>query len=143
GAQVGMWDCPLPFDRLIWDETVKAHLHMPPEAEVTIDDFYARLHDSDRERVRQTIAESIASRQPYDIDYRTVSPDGEVVKWIRAMGTTIYDAAGSPTQFSGITIDATERVRVQEELRASAERLKLAVQTGKLGIWELDLETNE
>ncbi len=143
GAQVGMWDCPLPFDRLIWDETVKAHFHLPPDAEVTIDDFYGRLHDSDRERVRQTIAESIASRQPYDIDYRTVSPDGEVVKWIRAMGTTIYDAAGSPIQFSGITIDATERVRVQEELQASAERLKLAVQTGKLGIWELDLETNE
>ncbi len=143
GAQVGMWDCPLPFDRLIWDETVKAHFHLPPDAEVTIDDFYARLHDSDRERVRQTIEKSIASRQPYDIDYRTVSPDGEVVKWIRAMGTTIYNTAGSPTQFSGITIDATERVRVQEKLQAIAERLKLAVQTGKLGVWELDLETNE
>jgi PAS domain S-box-containing protein len=143
GAQVGMWDCPLPFDRLIWDETVKAHFHMPPDAEVTIDDFYARLHDCDRERVRETIAESIASRQPYDIDYRTVSPDGEVVKWIRAMGTAIYDGAGSPTQFSGITIDATERVRVKEELQASAERLKLAVHTGRLGVWELDLATNE
>ena len=142
-AQVGIWDCPLPFDRLIWDETVKAHFHLPPDADVTIEDFYARLHDGDRERVRETIATNISQRRPYDIDYRTVSPEGERVNWIRAMGMAVYDAAGQPIRFSGITIDVTERVRAQEELQASAERLQLAVQTGKLGVWARDLDTNQ
>ena len=43
---------------------------------VTIDTFYERLHPDDRERTRAAIARSIAARTPYDIDYRTVSPDG-------------------------------------------------------------------
>jgi len=142
-ANVGVWFCPLPFDRLEWDATVKSHFHLPPEANVTIDDFYDRVHPDDRDRVRESINASIASRETYDIDYRTVAPDGVAVKWIRAMGSTSYDLTGAPIRFSGITLDVTDRIRAQEELEASEERLQLAVQTGKLGVWELDLRTNE
>ena len=34
-----------------------------------------------------------------------------------------------------------ERTRTEERLRDNEQRLKIAVQTGKLGLWELDLET--
>lgn|GEM_PF-736868 len=34
-----------------------------------------------------------------------------------------------------------ERARTEERLRDNEQRLKIAVQTGKLGLWELDLET--
>src|SRR6476661_2905287 len=90
GAEVGMWYCPLPFDKLIWDERVKEHFHLSPDAEVTIDTFYERLHPDDRERTRAAIAESIETHTQYDIDYRTVSADGTAVKWIRAVGRTFY-----------------------------------------------------
>ena len=63
-----------------------------------------------------------ASDTPYDIEYRTVSPDGRQ-KWIRAVGRTFYDAAGQPRRFDGITLDITERVRVQEKYRTLAETL--------------------
>jgi PAS domain S-box-containing protein len=116
GANVGVWYCPLPFDKLIWDETVKEHFHLPRDADVTIDTFYQRLHPDDRERTRQTIEASIGRRQPYDIDYRTVSADGQKVKWVRASGRGFYDAAGNPTRFDGITIDMTERVRAEERV---------------------------
>src|SRR6202167_4093892 len=107
-AQVGFWFCDLPFDRLIWDNMVKDHFWLPPDAEVTIDTFYDRLHPDDRERTRQAIAESNASDIPYDIEYRTLSPDGRQ-KWIRAMGRTFYDSARQPKRFDGITLDITER----------------------------------
>ena len=76
GADVGVWYCPLPFDKLIWDERVKAHFHLPPDAEVTLDTFYERLHPDDREPTRAAITRSIEARELYDVDYRTVSPDG-------------------------------------------------------------------
>ncbi|HYO25971.1 MAG TPA: ATP-binding protein, partial [Lacipirellulaceae bacterium] len=114
-ANVGVWYCPLPFDRLIWDDTVKSHFHLPPDANVTIEDFYSRLHEEDRQRTRQAIEASIARREPYDIDYRTVSPDGKEVKWIRACGRGFYDGDGAPTRFDGITIDMTERIAGQLE----------------------------
>ncbi|MBA4017072.1 MAG: hypothetical protein C0483_07870 [Pirellula sp.] len=141
GANVGVWFCPLPFDVLNWDATVKAHFHLPADAPITIDTFYERLHPEDRERTRAAIAESISRREPYDIDYRTVSPDGRNTHWIRASGRAVADAAGEVVRFDGITIDVTERVRVQEELRAGEERLRLAVETGRLGVWEMDLST--
>jgi PAS domain-containing protein len=90
GAEVGVWYCPLPFDKLIWDERVKEHFHLPPNADVTIDTFYERLHPEDRERTRTAIERSIEARTSYDIDYRTVSADGTATKWIRAVGRTFY-----------------------------------------------------
>jgi len=41
---VGFWYCDLPFDVLQWDELVKAHFHLPPDAAVTIQTFYDHLH---------------------------------------------------------------------------------------------------
>jgi signal transduction histidine kinase/ActR/RegA family two-component response regulator len=115
GANVGIWYCPLPFHTLIWDEKVKEHFHLAPDDMVTIDTFYERLHTEDRDRTRQAIDKSIAERAPYDIDYRTVSPDGRCVKWIRATGRGFYDNDGNPIRFDGITIDVTERVAAQLE----------------------------
>jgi signal transduction histidine kinase/ActR/RegA family two-component response regulator len=126
GANVGVWQCPLPFDRLIWDETVKAHFHLPPDAEVTIDVFYERIHSDDRERVRQAIAESVAQRRPYDIDYRTVSPDGARIHWIRAMGVASFDSSGVPAHFSGITTDVTDRREAEEQRSALLEAERAA-----------------
>jgi signal transduction histidine kinase/PAS domain-containing protein len=115
-AEVGVWYCPLPFDKLLWDERVKRHFHLPPDADVTIDTFYERLHPDDRERTRAAIAHSIESHTPYDIDYRTVSPDGEREKWIRAVGRTFYDDEGKPLQFDGVTLDISGRKRAEEAL---------------------------
>ncbi|MGC4003726.1 MAG: PAS domain-containing protein [Pirellulales bacterium] len=119
GADVGVWSCPLPFDRLLWDDKVKEHFHLPPDASPTIETFYERIHPDDRERTRSTIETSIEERKTYEIDYRTVSPDGGSMKWIRAVGNTYYDDAGKPLRFSGITSDVTNRIRVESELRAA------------------------
>ena len=37
----------------------------------------------------------------------------------------------------------TQQQQAEEELRASDEQMRLAVQTGKLGVWEVDLRTNQ
>jgi PAS domain S-box-containing protein len=115
-AQVGFWFCDLPFDKLIWDNKVKEHFWLPADAEVTIDMFYERLHPEDRERTRQAIAESNANDTVFDIEYRTVSDDGRE-KWIRALGRTFYDAAGEPRRFDGLTLDITERKRIEDRER--------------------------
>ena len=118
-AQVGFWFCDLPLDKLKWDDRVKEHFWLPPHADVTIGTFYERLHPDDRERTREAIAQSIATNSPYDIEYRTVSPDGRQ-KWIRAKGHTFYDADGNPKRFDGLTLDVTDRRKIEDREREMA-----------------------
>ena len=115
-AHVGFWFCDLPFNKLIWDNRVKEHFWLPPDADVTIDTFYERIHPDDRERTRLAIAESNAGNTRYDIEYRTVSSDGRV-KWIRALGSTFYDNSGIPTRFDGLTLDVTDSKQIEERER--------------------------
>lgn len=128
GANVGVWYCALPFAGLVWDATVKAHFHLPPDAEVSIETFFERLHADDRERTRRAIEDSIATKQRFDIEYRTISQSGNSPKWIRAIGHPYYRDDGVPTRFDGITIDVTDRVVSDIALRQSEHRLRAVVE---------------
>jgi signal transduction histidine kinase/ActR/RegA family two-component response regulator len=132
-AQVGLWHCPLPLQTLNWDARVKEHFQLPPDAQVNIDTFYERLHPQDRDRTRAAIEACIAGKTVYDIEYRTLSPDGKRTKWIRAIGRAYYDEAGNPTRFDGVTVDISDRkagdaqreqlLQAERAARADAERL--------------------
>ena len=121
-AQIGYWFCDLPFDRLMWDERVKEHFWLSPDADVDIDLFYARLHPEDRERTRRAIELAIGTRTQYDIEYRTVSPEGRI-KWIRAIGRTAYDGAGQPVRFDGVTREITALKEAEEARDRAKEAL--------------------
>ncbi len=123
---VGFWYCDLPLDVLEWDERVKAHFHLPADARVTIDTFYARLHPDDREPTRRAIDRSIADRTPYDTTYRTVHPDTGAVAWVRAVGRTGYGPDGAPARFDGVTTDVTAAKLAEAAVRES-EALLAAV----------------
>ncbi len=135
GANVGVWYCPLPFDRLLWDATVKEHFYLSPDAEVTIDTFYERLHPDDRQATRHAIDQSIARKEAYDIEYRTVSPNGTDSKWIRARGRGFYDAAGQPRRFDGITIDITAHKRSELQRRDSERRFRDMADAAPAMLW--------
>jgi PAS domain S-box-containing protein len=120
-SEVGLWYCDLPFDKLLWNAKCKEHFGLPPNAEVTIDTFYQRLHPEDRERTRRAIERAIEGRTDYDVEYRTVAPGGRV-RWVRAIGRAFYDPAGTPLRFDGITVDVTHRIQQEEALREADRR---------------------
>jgi PAS domain S-box-containing protein len=139
-VDVGLWYCDLPFDRLVWNDRTKAHFWLPPNAEVTIHTFFERIHPEDRERTRQEIQNSITERRSYDIEYRTVAPEGAKIKWIRALGRAFYDRDGKPVRFDGVTVDVTPQKALlsqEQQWRAQAEMLN---QIGRALSAELDLE---
>ena len=123
-SDVGFWFCDLPFDKLAWDKRVKNHFWLPPDADVTIHTFYERLHPEDREPTRRAMERSIANNSQYDVEYRTVAPDGRQ-NWIRAIGRTFYDAAGQPTRFDGVTLNVTDRKQSELALSASEARYRV------------------
>jgi PAS domain S-box-containing protein len=132
---VGFWYCDLPFDLLQWDGIVKSHFHLPPDAAVTIQTFYDRIHPDDRELTRQAIEQSITQRTHYNVDYRTVNPDTGAVKWVRAIGRTFYAADGTPTRFDGVTLDVSDQKQSEAGLRESEQRFRLVADAAPVLIW--------
>jgi len=114
-SQLGLWYCDLPFDVLSWSDLTKEHFWLPPEATVTIEDFYNLIHPEDREKTRAAIEKSIEDRTHYDVEYRTVNPTDDRVKWIRAIGRGFYDKNNNPYRFDGITIDISRDKQIQTE----------------------------
>jgi signal transduction histidine kinase len=124
GYPVSVWYCDLPFDELRWDDRVKEHFFFAPTARITIDDFYARIHEEDRSPTREAIDAAIHHREPYDIIYRTVHPTTGAVKWIRALGGVDYASDGTPTHFDGVTVDASAQKLAQQRLAILNEQLR-------------------
>jgi PAS domain S-box-containing protein len=118
---IGFWYCDLPFEQLVWDERVKAHFFLPPDARVTMDTFYERIHPDDRAATREAIEASINEHKSYDVVYRTVDPVSRAIKFIRALGGTAYDRDGTPLHFDGVTVDVTAQKRDEERLARIAD----------------------
>jgi diguanylate cyclase (GGDEF)-like protein/PAS domain S-box-containing protein len=75
------------------------------------------VHPEDRARV-SAAWQGLRRGEPFEIEYRTVRPDG-TVRWVNDRGRRILDAAGSHERTDGITRDITQRV----EQRQRIERL--------------------
>lgn len=121
-SELGTFHCEMPLCRIVWNEQCKRHFWLPPEAEVDFDLFYSILHPDDRERTRQAIEACVYGGHIYDVEYRTVSPQG-AVRWIRATGRTTHDEHRQPVQFDGTTRDVTDG-KLAEEASTDANRRK-------------------
>ena len=111
----------MPLGRIVWNDRCKSHFWLPREAEIDFDLFYSILHPEDRERTRQAIEACVYGGQIYDIEYRTVSPQG-AIRWIRATGRTTFDQHQQPVQFDGTTRDVTDRKQAEEALTEANRR---------------------
>ena len=112
-AELGTFYCPMPLGLIIWNAKCKEHFWLPPDAQVDFDRFYSIIHEEDRERTRSAVERTVFNHEPYDIEYRTVAPDGRI-RWVRAKGHAYFDATGAPTRFDGITLDVTTLKTIEQ-----------------------------
>lgn len=105
-------------------------------------DLWQRVvHADDRDLVA-SIWGRLASSGSAEDHYRIVRPDGEV-RWVHARAWTTIDSEGRPLRFEGVVRDVTESRHAELALRESEARLRLVVESGRLGIWELDTGTGK
>jgi PAS domain S-box-containing protein len=91
------------------------------------------LHPDDREPTRQFWRESVAGRQPYNVEYRIRGSDG-TYGWFKTRGTPIRDSDGRIVKWFGTCTDITDRKRAEQalkdqelELRQARDQLEIKV----------------
>ncbi|TPG44317.1 hypothetical protein EAH89_27255 [Roseomonas nepalensis] len=77
-AALGPWKLDLRSHGLTTSTNFWAAFGRGLEAPFSREDLRAAIHAEDREQVGSTIAQSIAERADYDVEYRAVRPDGTV-----------------------------------------------------------------
>src|SRR5271155_1821320 len=96
-----------------------------PESELLGWAWMEALHPDDREPTRQFWRESVAGRQPYDVEYRIRRSDG-TYGWFKTRGTPIRDTEGRIVKWFGTCTDITDRKRAEQELRERELELRRA-----------------
>ncbi len=124
-AKLGSWEWNLRTDEVWWTEGIWA-LHGCPVGSITpnLENWTTLIHPEDRERCRQAVEQSLAGNGDYEVEYRTIWPDG-TVHWIGSRGRVIFDEAQQPERMLGIGMDITERKLAEDALRKS-EKLAAA-----------------
>ncbi|MGO9574235.1 MAG: PAS domain S-box protein [Terriglobales bacterium] len=92
---------------------------------------------ADRERVDQTIKNTLQTHEPFDVDHRIVRRDG-TIRVVRSRGQIVAGQDGS-ARLVGTTHDITDLRRAHEKLRHSEERFRSLVANIPAVIWSSDV----
>lgn len=142
-AKIGRWDVYFETGMVVWSDELQEIFGI--EKRITPKDrefFYQYIFPEDRERIDQVFYEAIERHEPYELEHRLVTSNGEI-KWVLELGECEYDTAGRPVHAFGTTQDITERKHAELANNKSSERLSLATQAAGVGIWEYDFARDE
>jgi signal transduction histidine kinase len=83
------------------------------------------VHPDDRQRQRQTIQRAIETGERYFCQYRVVRPSDQRVMWVEAHGDVVRDRSGKTLRVSGVALDVTERMHLEQDLAQRTRAMAL------------------
>ncbi|HZF74665.1 MAG TPA: PAS domain-containing protein, partial [Acetobacteraceae bacterium] len=137
-ARMFFWDWDIRDGTVEWSEGLEEACGLPRGAfGGTVEAFRALVHPADLPRVEAALRRAVAGEVEYEIEFRMLRGDGGQ-RWVLSRATVLRDSDGGPRRMVGIDLDITDRKLAEEALRESRERLRLAEETARFGIWEWD-----
>ena len=113
-AGIGTWDWDPLNDRATWSEKNGELLGLPHGTVTSYSTFLATVHPDDRQRVAEALSSALAGEVNYEVECRVIWPDG-TPHWFLGRGHVIRDATGKPIRMVGVSVDISDRKRIQEE----------------------------
>lgn len=132
GANDGLWDWNLVTSAMYFSPRWKAMLGFREnEIEDRLEEWIGRIHDADRERVKEEIAAHQKGLTPhFESEHRLLHKDGGF-RWMLSRGLAVHDAMGRALRMAGSQTDITER-KVSDPLTGLPNRLLFIDRLGRL-----------
>lgn len=141
-GKIGTCEWDFKTGKLTWSEEMEALFHLAPGSfEGSYVHWLKRVHPDDRAHADAAAQRTAREGVDFDTEFRILLPDGSV-RWVVGKARIFKDASGKPYRLIGVNMDITDRKRVEEELRTSAQRLSLALSAAKMGDWSWDATTD-
>ncbi len=138
-SAMGIWSLHFADNSLQWDSYMYVLFGLSADdAKLTYDRFFMCVHNDDRQRVFEEIAQAIEGKKGYDTEYRIVWPDHSI--HYVASRAKIIDEGNEAVSMIGTCWDISERKRldkVKTEFVSTVShelRTPLTAITGALGL---------
>ncbi len=132
GSNDGLWDWNLSANVVHFSPRWKAMLGYQ-EAQIgdRPEEWFERIHDADRERVKEEIAAHQKGLTPhFESEHRVLHKDGGF-RWMLSRGVAVHDTSGNPLRMAGSQTDITEG-KVSDPLTGLPNRLLFIDRVGRL-----------
>jgi diguanylate cyclase (GGDEF)-like protein/PAS domain S-box-containing protein len=132
GANDGLWDWNLMTGAVYFSPRWKAMLGFGErEIDDRLEEWLGRVHDADRERVKEEIAAHQRGLTPhFESEHRLLHKDGSF-RWMLSRGLAVHDPTGKASRMAGSQTDITER-KVSDPLTGLPNRLLFIDRLGRL-----------
>ena len=123
-AGAGIW--VLDIDTGLFWGTPEAYalFGLPPDSSVNFETILNLVHPDDRNIVQNKIwhATESDSGEIFSVEYRLVLADGEI-RWLASNGRRQRLSQGQPLRLMGVTVDITDRKKIETEALDARKRL--------------------
>jgi PAS domain S-box-containing protein len=123
-TQLGTFDFNPRTGSLVWSQYGKRHFGLSPDATASMDQLWDAIHPDDRPRIHDALQTAFhAGHDGYhSAEYRAIGIEDGIERWLSTRGRIICDSVGRPIRFVGVSIEISERIRMEGALRESMER---------------------
>ncbi|MBS1875938.1 MAG: PAS domain S-box protein [Acidobacteria bacterium] len=88
--------------------------------ELRLEQWLARIHPEDRQRVVDKFAQCVRERVAYEDEFRSIRPGGGL-RWVSVKSEVIAGHAGSAERLVGVNIDVSETKEIEQQLAAARD----------------------
>jgi formate hydrogenlyase transcriptional activator len=138
-AKIGTFERNLQSGESRWTPEMEEIYGLPPGGfPRTVEAFLDLVHEGDRPYVARLVEQSMQTGLA-EGEWRVLWPDGSV-HWIAGRWRVFKDEKGRSVRALGVDFDITGRKRVEEALRTSEERLRVALKHAPIKVFNQDRE---
>lgn len=137
-AGAGTWEVDLRTGKAEVSTEQLALYGLPPGSRLDFDEWIARVHPEDRDRLQHEMRAAYEAGAPYASEFRIVRADTGEVRWIKARGRRIDDVDGRALSFVGVNLDVTTAKRAEAELSEHAARMRATHAGAPVGLCLVD-----
>ena len=142
GASVGIWEWDKHYGRkMFWSKKFFSLIgYSETEYPPSIESFDALVHPDDYKTTAQLSNEFIYNGSNFDHTYRIKTKNG--YKWFRCTAVLQRNENHRAIRIVGSIQSIHEQKIAEHELTKEKRRLSIALESGKLGVWEWDVQND-
>ena len=141
-AALGVWEWDPQSGVNQWDaRTLEIYGLREDEYFGRLEDWSARLHPEDRERMMTAFKGLSSGSIDYEHEFRIIRAKDQAVRHIEARAIVQRNPAGGLVRVTGTDRDVTAERDAAHRTALLNERLRLALRSSNFGVWERDVAT--